>query len=345
MPPPADTPGLVLDALRARTGRPDLDYAVPPTPLSGGFWAEIFSIRLADPPPELAGDLVLRVMPDARVAQKEIVVQSGVVAQGFPAPAIRLAAEAGSPLSRAFMVMDRASGAPLLGGLSATGVVADLPRLARRLPVLLADTSAALHAIDPAPIRHRLAAAGSAAPTDVTGFLEALTAYAGDLGRPDLAGAGHRLAELRPADGDEVICHGDLHPFNLLVDGDRVTVIDWTTALVAEPAYDVAFTWLLLVDAPLHVPGPLRAPLHLVTGRVAGAFLRRYRSRARIPVPDAALRWHVGLHCLRALVEAAGWVQAGELEAHLGHPWLISGGAFAVRLQRLTGIPIGFPSR
>src|SRR5262249_30969090 len=152
---------------------------------------------------------------------------------------------------------------PLLGGLSATAVLADLPGLARRLPVLLADAAVALHALDPSPVRHRLAAAGSSASISVPELLAALIAEAGDLGRTDLAAAGRRLAERRPAPGREVICHGDLHPFNVLVDGDRVTVIDWTASLIADPAYDLAFTWLLLSDAPLDVPGALRPVLHV----------------------------------------------------------------------------------
>src|SRR5262249_39319819 len=155
--------------------------------------------------------------------------------------------------------------------------------------------------------------------------------------------AGRRLAELRPAPGPEAVCHGDLHPFNVLAEGDRVTVIDWTAALLAEPAYDVAFTWLLLSDAPLDLPGALRPPIHVASAIVARAYLRRYRHRARVPIADASLRWHVALHCLRALVEVAGWTQAGELGTHAGHPWLTTGGAFSRRLRGLTGIAVRPP--
>lgn len=219
--------------------------------------------------------------------------------------------------------MEHAPGTPLLGGLSATSILA--PQRARRLPVVLADAAVRLHSIDPEPVSRQLAAIGPPrAATSVSEFLQALTAAADDLGRPDLTGAAQLLAELRPAAGSEVVCHGDLHPFNVLVDGDRVTVIDWTASLIAHPAYDVAFTWLLLVDAPLHVPKPLRAPIRIATGLVARAFLRRYQRRARVPVPDESLRWHVGLHCLRALVDVAGWTRAGELASHIGHPWLTS---------------------
>jgi hypothetical protein len=52
------------------------------------------------------------------------------------------------------------------------------------------------------------------------------------------------------------------------------------------------------------------------------------------------LRWYVGVVCLRALVEVAGWVTAGELDGHRGHPWLIAGPRFADRLTALTGITV-----
>ncbi|HKF74789.1 MAG TPA: phosphotransferase, partial [Candidatus Dormibacteraeota bacterium] len=207
----------------------------------------------------------------------------------------------------AFMVMERAPGAPLLGGLSATAVIVHLPRLARRLPMLLADATAGLHAIDPAPVRHRLAAVAPTTATRVSELLRTLTATAEDLGRPDLAGAGRRLAELRPAPGDEVVCHGDLHPFNVLVDGDRVTVIDWTAARIAEPAYDLAFTWLLLADPPLDLPGALRPPIHVAAAIAArGSCAATATERApRSLTPHCAGTWACTV-CARSSRSPAG---------------------------------------
>ncbi len=92
-------------------------------------------------------------------------------------------------------------------------------------------------------------------PVTVPGLLGALARFADEFGRPDLADAARWLADHRPAPAPDVICHGDLHPFNLLADGARVTVLDWSTALLAPRAHDVAFTSLLLSEPPLHVPG------------------------------------------------------------------------------------------
>src|SRR4029453_3103234 len=79
--------------------------------------------------------------------------------------------------------------------------------------------------------------------------------------RRDLLDALDALARQAPPQGEGVLCHGDLHPFNLLRDGDRISVLDWTAALVAPPAYDVALTRLLLRHPPLAAPPALRPPL------------------------------------------------------------------------------------
>ena len=157
---------------------------------------------------------------------------------------------------------------------------------------------------------------------------------------PDLADAARWLALHRPGPSADVICHGDLHPFNLLADGDHVTVLDWSNALLAPRAYDVGYTSLLLSEPPLRVPGWQRPLLRLFGQRLARRFVRGYQRRTGTAVDPAELRWHQALVCLRALVEVAGWVHAGTAGAHAGHPWLSSGPAFARRLTTLTGVHV-----
>jgi aminoglycoside phosphotransferase (APT) family kinase protein len=174
----------------------------------------------------------------------------------------------------------------------------------------------------------------------VPGLLGALARFADEFGRPDLAGAARWLADHPPAPAPDVICHGDLHPFNLLADGARVTVLDWSTALLAPRAHDVAFTSLLLSEPPLHVPGWQR-PLVRMFGRLlARRFVRGYQRQAATTVGSGELRWHQAVVCLRALVEVAGWEHEGIADTRAGHPWLVSGPVFAQRLATLTGAPV-----
>src|SRR5687768_8704404 len=78
----------LLSVLRRITGDDRLAFDGTPTPLTGGFWAELVTFRLADPPAGWAGALVARVMPDAATAAKETVFQAEVARQGFATPRV-----------------------------------------------------------------------------------------------------------------------------------------------------------------------------------------------------------------------------------------------------------------
>lgn len=279
-------------------------------------------------------------MPDAGIAAKETAIQSEVAVQGFPTPAVHLAGGPDEGLGRAFLVMDLAPGGPMLGGLGGAGAIAALPRLARRLPDLLAETMARLHRLEVTPVRERLAAAGITG-SGVATVLDGFTAIAALSGRADLEAAGRWLTQHAPPEVPDVVCHGDLHPFNLLVDAaGAVTVLDWSGGLLADPTYDVAFTGLVLAEPPVAVPRPLR-PLVRAAGRaLARRFRHTYTRESGQAVDPESLRWHEGVICLRALVEVAGWVAAGTADGRSGHPWIVSGPAFAARLTSLTGAPV-----
>lgn len=154
----AVTSGLLLETLRAETGRPDLEFESAPLPLSGGFYAEMLRFGLVDPPDGLAGDLVARIVPDAGAGVWEATVQRYVAAQGFPTPAVRMTVGAGSALGRYLVVMDHVDGHPPMAGLGIGDVTLGLPRLVHELPRRLARIAACLHALDPGPLAAALAA-------------------------------------------------------------------------------------------------------------------------------------------------------------------------------------------
>src|SRR6266702_3292117 len=288
-----ELPERLLAVLRTATGNPCLDFAAPPEPLTGGFWAELLAIRLAGAPAGFDGDLVARVMPDPALARKETLVQAEVARCGFPTPKVRAAGGPGDGLGRAFMVMDRAPGTPLLAGLDGTTAFTQLPRLATTVPEMLAVTMSELHRIDPGPLRRRLTAVPAVATT-VAGLLDRLRALSEAHGRTDLAGAARRLAAHPPPAAPEVICHGDLHPFNLLAGpAGAATVLDWSAALLGPRAYDVGFTTVILTDPPVLVPASLR-PAAAAAGRMLSRrFEHRYRHHSGVamaPGPRPAAR-------------------------------------------------------
>lgn len=333
--------GELLEVLRRVTSAPGLTYADKPEPLSGGFWAELATFRLADAPEGWRGPLVARVMPDAATAAKESAFQAEVAAQGFPTPPVHAAGGVADGIDgRAFMVMDLAQGRPLLAGLDGMSAIARLPSIARRMPVTLAEVLAALHGLDPVAVGHRLDDAGVTRP-NLDAMLEHLLVTSSRLGRDDLVGAASWLQQHRPRVEPIVVCHGDMHPFNVLVDdAGTTTVLDWSGATFASATYDLGLTSLLLSEPPLFVPGLLRPVVRAAGRALSRRFVRVYEKRTGARVDQSSLEWHQNLVCLRALVEVAGWVAGNALEDRRGHPWLIAGRSFADRLHKLTGVAV-----
>jgi len=314
-PPELDT---VLEHLRRQFHLPDLRLDGPPMRLSGGFWAEMWTLPLNS---GLPSRVVLRLAPDADLAAWETTLQASVAEQGYPTPVVRASDFTPSAGMRAWCVMDHADGAPILGGLSGLRALAALPRLATGLPNTLAHAAADLHRLDPEPIEAALAQATDRA-IGVDGLLDHYLTRARELNDAQLRRALEGLARSQPNPKLRVVCHGDLHPFNILINNDRMTVLDWTAGQVAHPAYDLAFTHMLLANPPLDAPKPLRPIINAAARRIANRFIATYRKIGPHPVDPATFDWYRNLHGCRVLTDLAGWRAAGELDAHPGHPWL-----------------------
>jgi aminoglycoside phosphotransferase (APT) family kinase protein len=333
----ADLDVRLLDVLRTATGRPELAYATEPVQLTGGFWAELLAFSLTEPPPGWPRELVARVMPDVGTARKETIVQAAVSAAGFPTPFVRSSGGPDDGLGRAFMVMDRAAGAPLLPGLAGASALTAGLRQAAHIPEALASAMAALHALDPQRVREQLGPLGDV-PVTLPGMLHTLRDVAALCQRDDLASAARWLIDHPRPPTPEVICHGDLHPFNVLAAGAQLTVLDWSACLLAPRSYDVAFTASMLSEPPILLPGPLRILVRRAGWLLAGRFIRRYEAHAAVSVDREDVRWHRAVVSLRALTEVAGWVHDGVIGSRAGHPWLTSGPGLAAHLTSVTGV-------
>ena len=292
----------LLDYLRRETGAPGLGLAEPPTPVTGGFDTRIYSFHLVGAPPELSGRLVLRVLAphhDPRRALREQAIQNALAAQDYPAPRAPLACADPAALGAGFLVMERRPGRPLLErrGLGMAGV---LVRTQRRL-----------HGLDPEPVRRAIEAAvpGGTEPHLVEGLLAQMETR---IVRGALLGLVPGLGWLRanrPAlEGPPVVCHGDFHPQNILVDGRReiTGVLDWPNVLFAERACDVAATRVILRYAPVGVvsiPRHFRWLIHAARAVLVRRFMVGHR-RAQ-PLDRGALRYYEALACMRGMVRVA----------------------------------------
>jgi aminoglycoside phosphotransferase (APT) family kinase protein len=161
------------------------------------------------------------------------------------------------------------------------------------------------------------------------------------IARSDLAQVAQWLLDHSCASGPDVVCHGDLHPFNVLSDqSGQVTLLDWSAAVLAPRAYDVAFTSLMLAGAPLDVPRPMRGLVRAAGRRLAARFVRCYQRHSGTTVDPVAIEWYSAVVALRALVEIAGWAHDGIADERAGHPWLLSRDAFAAQLQTVSGVTV-----
>jgi aminoglycoside phosphotransferase (APT) family kinase protein len=298
----------------------------------------MYRLRLDGQPPSVPGDVVFRIAPDAPMGAKEIAVQQTIAEMGFSTPHVRLAGAVDTDLGGIWSVMDFAAGTPPLGDLNGIAALRGAAGLFARLPVQLASMMAGIHGLDPEPVSAAVAAAAPTVAWTVDDLCPQFEASADALGRPDLVAAVRALTACRPAETTTVVCHGDLHPFNLLVkeNGD-VVVVDWTAAVRADPAYDLAFTAMLLANPPLDAPGPLKPIIRWVGSRLARRFVTRYLAVTHHD-DFGTLDWYRALHGTRILLEAASLDARGGSSAR--HPFqaLVPVAASAVRA--VTGTPI-----
>jgi aminoglycoside phosphotransferase (APT) family kinase protein len=338
--------GRLLTHLRRIAGMHSVDYAQPPSPITGGYETLIFAFRLAHAPTPFDGPLILRQFREADAAPRarfEAAVHGAIAQQGYPVPAVLDWSEDPAILGGPFLILERAPGENLLAR------VADPALL--RFPGILAEAQLRLHGLDPEPV---LRATGSAGFASEQLRPEAQLAHAEARIRAlGLAGLEPGISWLRAhppvAAGPAVVCHGDFHPMNLLVQSGRVTgVVDWTlrSMKIAEPAYDVGATLVLIGHAPVDVPWFLRGVATGLRRRLVRAYLARYQ--AKCALPPASLQYYEALRLLVCL-EEAGEHRLGDLgraprprkPTAFGTPVVQAG--MIERFRGLTGIDLSLP--
>jgi len=310
----ADLEARLRDHLRRELGQPSLDFAERPVAVTGGFDTQIFAFRLAAASPAFSGPLILRLLHahhDPARALRERATQNALADLGYPAPRVLLATTDVTLLGGAFLIMQRLAGRPL-------------PKVSiGAMASVLAQLQARLHDLDPVAFLRAVTREGLE-PKSVTfdGHLAYLAdrASRGRLG--GLAPGLEWLARHRPPRPEpRAVCHGDFHPYNILMaDGGVTGVLDWPHAIVADPAFDVATTLVILKLVPMDV-ADLAAPLRWLAAAarplLVRGYLRHYRRRR--PLDRKKLAYYEAAACMKALVRAGelrGGV-AGETAANV----------------------------
>jgi aminoglycoside phosphotransferase (APT) family kinase protein len=329
----------LLDHARRELGRPALEYAEPPEAITGGYDTEIFGFRLTGATAEWARPLILRLLGprhDPTRALREQTIQNVVAGGGFPAPRVLSASADSSVLGGAFLVMERLPGRPML----------DVRRVG--IASVMVDVHLRLHALDAAPLLEAMDRTGAREAVTLEGFLGRV--HARVAGRPldGLRAAMDWLTNHRPPPPERpAICHGDLHPQNIMVAGRSVTgVIDWSNTLVADPAYDVASTRVILSLVPLALstmPALARAAIAAVRPLLLARFLAGYRRHR--PIAPRVLAYYEAVGAMRQLWRitearldaAASAAPLNPLDAS------IFGARLCARFAQLTGITPTLP--
>jgi aminoglycoside phosphotransferase (APT) family kinase protein len=197
-------------------------------------------------------------------------------------------------------IMERAPGVTMLDAVGAK------PWRAFRLVDQLAGLALSLHAL-PTDDWPEVAVSGATLVDQRLGLPRRVTAK---LDRPELAAALQRaegLTETAMA-GPHVVCHGDFHPLNVVVDGGRASVIDWTDAGLGPREADVARTILIFHIAAIAAGSAFeRVALKVAGPRLARRYRRSYGAGASLD-PDRMRQWSV-LHAVH------GWAQVEMLHA------------------------------
>ena len=278
--------------------------AEAPSSIGAGFDSYIHVVRLAGPglPDEWRAPLVVRLLPSVdrtTQAREEAAAQAWSRSLGYPAPRVLEVLGPDEGFGLPAQVMERAPGVTMLDALSrrpwrALALVDQLATLQLQLHALPTDTW-------PGPTDPRALA-------DKRLGLPRRAARA--LGDPALAAALDRAEAVVPdgLTGVPVVCHGDFHPLNVVVDGDRAAVIDWTDAGMGPREADVARTNLLFRVASIAATGSVeRLALRLAGPRLQGRYRRAYERRH--PLDRRRMLVWEALHALH------GWAQVATLHA------------------------------
>jgi aminoglycoside phosphotransferase (APT) family kinase protein len=132
--------------------------------------------------------------------------------------------------------------------------------------------------------------------------------------------------DLMPADPSTPrLCHGDLHPSNVILCDGGPMIVDWFDASLGARAADVARSSLTLLGdgatGPSHLPGSDRGTLGVLTE----AYLGRLRERLDL-TPELLTRWRA-INAAARLAE--GVARRPLLEVWRGFAWERSPGAEA----------------
>jgi aminoglycoside phosphotransferase (APT) family kinase protein len=95
---------------------------------------------------------------------------------------------------------------------------------------------------------------------------------------PDVVSIATKVLDELPRSG--AVCHGDLHSDNILMTADGPVILDWLSAVSADPMVDLARQHLSLTILPVEDPRPFAKTYDEMRPQIHSAFLGTYSELA-----------------------------------------------------------------
>jgi hypothetical protein len=272
------------DALGREVAVADTPEAIP-----GSFGRGAYGCRLEPgAPPPWDGAVVVRVTSSAAAA-REAAWHGFLAGRGHPVP-------------------------PVLGVVDAAVVLGQGPELSLMeslglnpiaIPQLLRAMAAAHARLHQVPVEGAPPAVAGEEPLAALDRVLDATGLADEFA-PERAW----LDDHAPPPGPPAVCHGDLQPAAMRLDGDDTTtamLVNWSTALVADAEYDVALTLLMFWSAPYLAEGMgQRKMLKTVRDMITDGYRAAYEGAGGSGPLDEDRLWYWGaFHTLRWSVALA----------------------------------------
>ena len=278
----------LLQYLRHEWKHATLQYISAPQPIMGGYETSILKIHLQNSPKGIPEILIVRIFKQYAspgIALRESIIQNAVAAAGVPAPQVFLSCSDSSVLGGEFNVMQYMVGTRMI----------DTPR--DDSPELLARSQNQLHIIDADPIITTLATQGFKEERfTLPGRLQWIQRQILEKDCPWLQPGLTWLQQNEPRIPKLVICHGDFHPINILIDEGKISgILDWSSFQISDPAHDVASTKVI---------GSILAPI-LVPGAIAPDYIERYLAayQALRPLDTDTLQYFEVVRLIQGLLD------------------------------------------
>jgi uncharacterized protein (TIGR02172 family) len=101
---------------------------------------------------------------------------------------------------------------------------------------------------------------------------------------------------------EDRLCHGDFHPDNILISGDKAVIIDWMTGSMGTPAADVARTSVMLrvASMPQGTPALVKVIIGFIRSKFCKEYIKHYISISGISM-DEIEAWELPIAAARLL--------------------------------------------